>query len=160
MQSNCYARIGWPPTPMLSRDFKEFVGLLNAHGVEYLVVGGYAMAFHGRPRQTGDLDVWLRRTPENAHRLLAALKDFGFGDLGLSLADFTQPDHVVQLGYPPFRIDLLTAIDGVEFDSAWPERQTFTHDGLPLPFIGLDALKANKLASGRPRDIDDLEQLP
>lgn len=145
---------------MLSRDFKEFVELLNAHGVEYLVVGGYAMAFHGRPRQTGDLDVWIRRSPENARRLVHALGEFGFGGLGLSESDFVAPEQVVQLGYPPFRIDLLTDIDGIDFDSAWPARQTLMHEGTELHFIGLEALKANKRASGRPRDIDDLQNLP
>ena len=144
---------------MLAKDFKEFVALLHAHEVDYLVVGGYAMAVHGRPRQTGDLDVWIRRTPDNARRLLTVLDDFGFGGLGLSDADFTIEDRVVQLGYPPLRIDLLTGIDGVDFDSAWASRLVFPYDGLPINFIGLDALKANKLASGRPRDIDDLDQL-
>lgn len=145
---------------MLSKDFKEFVALLNAHGVEYLLVGGYAMALHGRPRNTGDLDVWVARSPENAEKLLAALEQFGFGGLGLASVDFTTPQHVVQLGYPPFRIDLLTDIDGVTFEMAWPHRETVVHDGLTLHFIGLDDLKANKRASGRPRDLDDLEQLP
>lgn len=144
---------------MLSRDFKEFVALLNAHGVEYLIVGGYAMALHGRPRNTGDLDVWIARTPDNAARLMKALEEFGFGGLGLSLRDFETPEQVVQLGYPPFRIDLLTDIDGVRFADAWPRRETVTHEGMPLHFIGRDDLKANKRAAGRPRDIDDLEQL-
>ena len=145
---------------MLSRDFKEFVALLNAHGVEYLVVGGYAMALHGRPRHTGDLDVWIRRSPENARRLMVALREFGFGGLGLTECDFEARENVVQLGYPPFRIDLLTDIDGVEFDDAWPNRETTVHDGLAIHFVGLAELKANKRASGRPRDMDDLEQLP
>lgn len=145
---------------MLSRDFKEFVRLLNGHGVEYLIVGGYAMALHGRPRNTGDLDFWVARTPDNAKKLLDALDAFGFGGLGLSRSDFEAPDRVVQLGYPPFRIGLLTAIDGVEFADAWPRRETLVHDGLTLHFIGLEDLKANKRAAGRPRDIDDLEQLP
>lgn len=145
---------------MLSRDFKEFVALLNAHGVKYLVVGGYAMAVHGRPRQTGDLDVWLRFDHDNALRVMAALNDFGFGKLGLSTADFEKADQVVQLGYPPFRIDLMTAVDGVDFEDAWPDRVEVQLGELRVSFIGLDALKANKRASGRPRDIDDLENLP
>lgn len=145
---------------MLSRDFKEFIESLNASGVEYLVVGGYAMALHGRPRQTGDLDIWLSRTPDNVGRLMQALTAFGFSGLGLSEADFLAPEQVIQLGYPPFRIDLLTDIDGLTFDEAWPRRMTFVHDELPLHFISLDDLKANKRASGRPRDIDDLENLP
>ena len=145
---------------MLSKDFKEFVALLNAHEAKYLVVGGYAMAVHGRPRQTGDLDIWLKRDHDNALRVTAALQDFGFGNLGLSVEDFEVPDQVVQLGYPPFRIDLLTAIDGVDFDAAWETRVEYVLGDLNIPFIGLDALKANKRASGRPRDIDDLENLP
>ena len=146
--------------PMLSRDFKEFVESLNANGVEYLVVGGYAMAMHGRPRHTGDLDVWIDRRTDNADRLIRALRQFGFDDVGLSVDDFTTPNQVVQLGYPPFRIDLLTSIDGVDFQQAWTRREQLLHDGLPINFIGLDDLKANKRASGRPRDIDDLENLP
>lgn len=145
---------------MLSRDFREFVESLNANGVEYLVVGGYAMAMHGRPRHTGDLDVWIDHRAENASRLILALREFGFGDVGLSVDDFTTPDQVVQLGYPPFRIDLLTSIDGVDFRQAWARRERLEHDGLPINFIGLDDLKANKRASGRPRDMDDLENLP
>ena len=145
---------------MLSKDFKEFVALLNAHGVEYLVVGGYAMALHGRPRHTGDLDIWVGTDPRNAQHLIEVLDAFGFGSLGIGKEDFLVADQVVQLGYPPFRIDLLTGIDGVTFEGAWQRRLTVVHDGLPLHFIGLEDLKANKRVSGRPRDIDDLEQLP
>jgi hypothetical protein len=145
---------------MLPKDFKEFVALPNAHGAKYLVVDGYAVAVHGRPRQTGDLDIWLKRDHDNALRVTAALLDFGFGGLGLSVDDFEVPDQVVQLGYPPFRIDLLTNIDGVDFDAAWPSRFEYLLGEVHIPFIGIDALKANKRASGRPRDIDDLENLP
>ncbi|MDP2794352.1 MAG: hypothetical protein Q8O25_09790 [Sulfurisoma sp.] len=144
---------------MLPKDFKEFVALPNAHGVRYLVVGGYAMAVHGRPWQTGDLDIRLKRDHDNALRVTVALQDFGFGGLGLSVDDFEIPERVVQLGYPPFRIDLLTDIDGVDFDAAWSSRFECRIDELDIPFIGIDALKANKRASGRPRDIDDLENL-
>ena len=145
---------------MLSRDFKGIVALLSAHGVEYLVVDGDAMAHHGRPRHTGDLAIWIRRSPENAQRLMLAPSEFGFGDVGLTQQDFELRENVVQLGYPPFRIDLLTDIDGVDFDAAWPNRETTIHDGLAIEFVALADLKANKRASGRPRDIDDLEQLP
>lgn len=145
---------------MLSKDFKEFVELLNAHGAEYLVVGGYAMAAYGRPRQTGDLDIWLKCDIDNARRVMSALDEFGFGGLGLAEQDFCTPDQVVQLGYPPFRIDLLTGIDGVDFDTAWTGRFEYALGDLTIPFIGLDALKQNKRASGRPRDLDDLENLP
>lgn len=111
---------------MLSKDFSEFFALLNAHGAKYPVVGGYAMAVHGRPRQTGDLDIRLKRDHDNAPRVMVALRDFGFGDLDLSVDDFEAPDQVIQLGYPPPRIDLLTGIDSVDFDDAWPSRFAFT----------------------------------
>ncbi len=145
---------------MLSKDFKEFVTLLNENGVEYLVVGGYAMALHGRPRHTGDLDLWVRPSAENAVQLMQCLRQFGFGSLGLESTDFVEANQIIQLGYPPFRIDLITGIDGVDFEAAWPNRETVIHDGLPIHFIGLADLKANKRASGRPRDLDDLENLP
>ena len=145
---------------MLSKDFKEFVACLNARAVEYLIVGGYAVAWHGHPRHTGDLDVWVRRDAGNAARLMQALGDFGFGSLGLSPADFEGPQQVVQLGYPPFRIDLMTDIDGVDFSAAWPRRDTTQWDGLILHFIGLEDLKTNKLSTGRPRDLGDVQELP
>ena len=144
---------------MLSRDFKEFIELLNANAVEYLVVGGYALAAHGHPRYTGDLDIWLSAQPKNIERLLAALTAFGFGSLGLSASDFASPDAVVQLGYPPGRIDLLTGIDGVQFDACYPRRQTVVLGGLALPIIHIDDFKANKRASGRTKDLADLESL-
>jgi hypothetical protein len=145
---------------MLTKDFKEFVALFNANAVEYLIVGGYAMALHGRPRQIGDLDVWIARTPDNAGRVMAALGAFGFAERDLTPEDFTAADRVVQLGYPPLRMDILTSIDGVDFDAAYDARQTVSHDGQQLPFIGLADLKAKKRAVGRARDLDDLEQLP
>ena len=143
---------------MLNRDFKEFAELLNAHRVEYLVVGGYALAAHGHPRYTGDIDFWISPAPGNVQAVLLALRDFGFGSLGLTAADF-QADTVVQLGQPPRRIDLLTHIDGVQFDACWPRRESVAVDGVVLPFIGLDDFKANKLASGRLKDLADLEAL-
>ena len=111
---------------MLSKDFKEFVACLNARAVDYLIVGGYAVAWHGHPRHTGDLDVWVRRDAGNAARLMQALGDFGFGSLGLSPADFEGPQQVVQLGYPPFRIDLMTDFDGPDCAFAAPRRDATT----------------------------------
>jgi predicted nucleotidyltransferase len=143
---------------MLNSDFKEFAGLLNANGVEYLVVGGYALAAHGHPRYTGDIDFWVSPAPSNIERLLKALHEFGFGSLGLVAADFT-PDTVIQLGHPPRRIDLLTRIDGVEFPSCWERRETFDSDGLQLHLIALDDFKANKRAAGRLKDQADLQAL-
>lgn len=100
---------------MFQRDFKEFIELLNNHGVEYLLVGGYALAIHGHPRYTGDMDIWVKPDAENAAKVMAVLEDFGFGELDLTTEDFTKLGNVVQLGYPPLRIDLLTQPDGVEF---------------------------------------------
>lgn len=143
---------------MLNRDFREFVGLLHARAVEYLVVGGYALAAHGHPRYTGDIDFWIRPGPGNLQRLLQALQDFGFGSLGLSTQDFT-PDAVVQLGQPPRRIDLMTTIDGVDFDRCYERRETVELEGVRLDIIGLEDFKANKRARGRLKDLADLEDL-
>ena len=107
---------------MLNRDFREFIQSLNGNQVRYLVVGGYAVAFHGHPRYTRDLDVWIEGSPENAALLLKALDQFGFGSLGLSESDLTAPDQVIQLGYPPARIDLMTTTEGVEFGTCYAAR--------------------------------------
>lgn len=144
---------------MLNQDFREFVELLGSTGVEYLVVGGYALAAHGHPRYTGDLDIWIRSTPANVDRLLQALSRFGFGSLGLKREDFLQPGAVVQLGYPPSRIDLLTGLSGVDFDACYPNRVEMTIAGVCLPFIGLAEFRANKRAAGRAKDLADLESL-
>lgn len=143
----------------LSLDFREFVQLLNAHSVRYLVVGGYAVAFHGHPRYTKDLDLWIEPTPDNVRRLLAALEEFGFGNLGLDQQDFLEPDTVVQLGRPPNRIDLLSTLDGISFTESFEQRREVEVDGTDVRFIGLDALRANKRASGRHQDLADLEHL-
>jgi predicted nucleotidyltransferase len=143
---------------MLNHDFKEFAELLNARGVEYLVVGGYALAAHGHPRYTGDIDFWIRPTPDNLARLLAVLGDFGFGSLGLKTSDF-DTDTVVQLGHPPRRIDLLTAIDGVTFEPCFARREQVELAGVPLTIIGVEDFKANKRATGRVKDLADLESL-
>ena len=144
---------------MLNRDFKEFAELLAANGVEYLVVGGYALAAHGRPRYTGDLDLWVGNDATNIRRLLQALDAFGFGSVHLKASDFAPADAVIQLGYPPGRIDLLTGIDGVRFIDCYPRRQTVNVGGTELPIIHLDDFKANKRAAARPRDLADLASL-
>ena len=143
---------------MLNRDFREFATLLNEHGVEYLVVGGYALAAHGHPRYTGDIDFWVSHQADNIARLLTALQRFGFGSLGLSATDFDN-DTVVQLGQPPRRIDLLTRIDGVDFNVCWTRRETIAIDGIDLHLIGLEDFKTNKRATGRLKDLADLEAL-
>lgn len=143
---------------MLNSDFKEFAELLNANGVEYLVVGGYALAAHGHPRYTGDIDFWISNDVSNIERLLQALHEFGFGSLGLTASDFLA-DTIVQLGRPPRRIDLLTGIDGVVFADCWGRRETLTVDGLNLNLIGLEDFKTNKRSAGRPKDLADLAAL-
>jgi len=144
---------------MLNKDFREFVELLDSTGVEYLVVGGYALAAHGHPRYTGDIDLWVRSTPDNAARLMKALSAFGFGDLGIGENDFLQPETVIQLGRPPARIDLLTSIDGVEFEPCYARRVVMSVGGVDLPIIHVDDFRANKRASGRAKDLADLESL-
>lgn len=143
----------------LSRDLQEFVASLNAHDVRYLVVGGYAVAAHGHPRYTRDLDVWIELGDDNAERVLAALRDFGFGELPLTVDDLTRPERVIQLGYPPQRIDLLTSLKGVRFADCYELRMTLQLDGIAVNFIDLDNLKKNKLATGRHQDLADVENL-
>lgn len=144
----------------LNRDFSEFIECCVARKVRFLIVGGYALAAHGHPRFTKDLDVWIWIDEQNATDLLAALDDFGFGSLGLTIADFLDPDVVVQLGYPPQRIDLLTSIDGVTFDECYRNRVEISlNASLRVPFISLEDLKANKRAAARLQDLADLEAL-
>jgi len=140
-------------------NFSEFVGLLLDNDVRFLVVGGYAVAAHGHPRYTGDLDIWILISAENAQRLLGALDAFGFASLGVTADDFTHRNQVVQLGYPPLRIDLLTSLDGVRFDECYDRRLDVGLGDFTVPFIGLDDLKRNKQASGRPQDLADLDAL-
>ena len=143
----------------LDRDFKEFVALLNAHNVRYLIVGGYAVAAHGLPRYTGDFDTWLWLSKENAQRVLGVLDEFGFGGLAITEEDFSREDSVVQLGYPPHRIDLLTSISGVNFEDAWLRRLDVEIEGEVVGFIGREDLIANKRAVGRPQDLADVARL-
>jgi len=144
----------------LNQDFKELLQLFNANDVRYLVVGGYAVSFHGYPRYTKDIDIWIDMRNDNAARLVKALDDFGFGSLGLKPEDFLIPDRIVQLGYPPNRVDLLTTVPGVEFAECYAARvQVKIDDELSANFIDLDNLKKNKKASGRTQDLADLENL-
>lgn len=143
----------------LSPDFKEFIQSLNDNNVRYLIVGGYAVAFHGHPRYTKDLDIWIRLEAGNAERIIAALRQFGFGALDLQPADFLAVDQIVQLGYPPNRIDLLTTLPGVQFDECYDNRDVVEVDGVAANFIDLENLKKNKAASGRFQDLADLENL-
>ena len=143
----------------LHKDLREFIASLNSHHVDYLIVGAFALAFHGLPRYTGDIDILVRATPENAAHVAQVLKEFSFASLGLSAADFVQPEQVIQLGYPPNRIDLLTSITGVQFEDAWARRASGEVNGIPVYFIGRDSLIQNKKATGRTQDKADLEAL-
>ena len=144
---------------MLSPSFKEFIRSLNDNHVHYLVVGGYAVALHGHPRYTKDLDVWVEASPDNAAKMVKALEQFGFGSLGLEEHDFLVPNQMIQLGYPPNRIDLLSTLLGVEFTGCYASRVRVDIDGCPVEFIDLENLKKNKKAVGRNQDLADLENL-
>jgi hypothetical protein len=143
----------------ISSDFREFIELLRLEKVDYLVVGAYAVAWHGHPRYTGDLDLLLRPSADNARRVVNALHAFGFGSLGLKAADFSAPGMIVQLGFPPNRIDLLTSITGVSFDDAWNGRMTGEIGGMEVPMIGLSELLRNKESTGRTKDEADAQEL-
>jgi len=143
----------------VAKDFEEFFASCNKHGVEYLVVGGYAFAVHAHPRYTGDMDVFVRATEENARRIIAALNDFGFASTSVTWKDFSTTGRVVQLGYPPLRIDLITTIDGVQFAEAWARRVESAYGEQKIYVISKVDLIANKRASGRKQDLLDLEDL-
>ncbi len=143
----------------LPPDFKEFLKLLNRHGVEYLLIGGYAVGYHGYPRATNDMDIWIAVHPDNAERVVTVLRAFGFDTPDLSIDLFLQ-DNIVRMGLPPMRIELLTTISGVQFAACYAERVTATFDGVIVDLISLPSLKVNKQASGRHKDLDDLEHLP
>jgi len=140
-------------------DFRELLALLNKHGVEFLIVGGYALAFHGAPRFTGDLDIFVRPAPENARRIVDALHEFGFGSLDLAPGDFVAPGKIVQLGVPPVRVDLITSLTGVEWERAEASRASGEYGDEPVFFIGREDFIANKRALGRRKDLADLEAL-
>jgi hypothetical protein len=145
----------------LNQDFQDLLAALQEADARFLVVGAYALAVHGAPRATGDLDVWVAPEAENADKVWTALVRFGAPvvALGISRDDLARRDQVIQIGLPPRRIDLLTAISGVEFDEAWAGRVTHAFGALQVPFIGRDAFVRNKRASGRTRDLADLEAL-
>ena len=144
---------------VLNKDFREFIELLNDHKVSYLIVGGYAVAFHGYPHYTKDLDIWVWLDKGNAERLLKTLEDFGFGSLDLKIDDFLDPEQVIQLGYPPNRIDILMDLTGVDFEDCFSSKVEVNIEGTIIYFIDLQNLKKNKQATGRHQDLADLENL-
>ncbi len=140
-------------------DFRDVLALFRKHEVEFLLVGAYALAFHGAPRFTGDIDLFVRRDPDNARKIVEALVDFGFGSVGLTAADFEKPEHVVQLGVPPVRIDLITSLTGVSWADAYPGRVQAMYGDVPVAYLGRRELILNKRATGRKKDLADLEAL-
>jgi hypothetical protein len=143
----------------MNRHFVEMLRALSDAGAEYLVIGAHAVAAHGYTRATKDLDVWVRPTPDNAQRVWRALLNFGAPLEQLRIEDLHTMGTIFQIGIDPGRIDLLTAPSGVDFDSAWPRRVSYSVDGTPFPFIGRADLVASKLATGRPNDLRDIEEL-
>ena len=143
----------------VQEDYRELLELLNDRGVESIVVGAYALAHHGAPRATGDLDILVRSTEENAGRIVQALKDFGFEFPDLTAEDFRKPDRIVQLGVPPVRVGLITSLTGVTWDEAFSGRAGASYGGVTVSYIGRAQLVANKRALGRKRDLADLEAL-
>lgn len=143
----------------IQKDFKELLELFNAHKVEYLIVGGFALAFHGAPRFTGDIDLLVKPEIENARKILAALKDFGFTSLNLIEMDFVKLENVIQLGFPPLRIDITTSISGVDWQTALNGKVAGDYGDVPVYFIGKKEFIANKKSTGRLKDLADIEAL-
>ena len=143
----------------VQQDFRDLLALFNAHKIEYIVVGGYALAFHGAPRFTGDLDILVKPDPENARRILRSLEEFGFKSVGLTSEDFQFPDKIVQLGVPPVRVDIITSLTGVSWEEASAGKTNGKYGDVPVHYIGREQFIANKRATGRKRDLADLEAL-
>lgn len=143
----------------LDKDFKEFIELLNEHKVKYLVIGGYAVNFHGYPRYTKDIDFWVWMKKSNIRKLIKAIKEFGFESLNLETADFMTPENIIQLGYEPYRIDLLVDVEGVEFKECYGRRFEADLDGTKVKFLSLQDLILAKQKAGRLQDLADAEQL-
>ena len=143
----------------IQKDFKELLELFNAHKVEYIVVGGYALAFHGAPRFTGDIDLLVRPVAENARRVLSSLRDFGFGSLNLSESDFIRIENVIQLGVSPVRIDILTSLSGVDWEKSQANKVAGDYGGTPVYFLGKKEFILNKKSLGRKKDLADIEAI-
>ncbi|MFH0801582.1 MAG: hypothetical protein V2A78_04265 [bacterium] len=144
----------------LHPDFKDCLKLLNSHGVKYLVVGGYAVGYHGYPRATGDMDIWIAVNETNAERTAEALQAFGMPEQETTKRLFTEKDKIIRMGVPPVRIEVITGASGIEFDECYPHREIVEIDNIPVNFISLSDLKSNKRAAGRHKDLEDIEHLP
>ena len=147
-------------TIRLPQDFSEFLRLLNSHKVEYLLIGGFAVGYHGYPRATGDMDIWIAISPENADKMIKLLKEFGFDVPGLTADLFMKKRQVVRMGMPPIRIEVITDISGVSFDECYNKKVIGLIDDISVNIISSEHLKINKKASGRIKNLNDLEHLP
>jgi predicted nucleotidyltransferase len=143
----------------IEKDFKEFIALLNENKAKYLIVGGFAFAFYVEPRYTKDIDILVEASEENSKKITDALTAFGFGNIGLKKEDFQKPDQIIQLGYAPVRIDIITSIAGVTFDSAWKNKVESKYGDIPCFFISKEDLILNKQKAARPQDIADVKKL-
>ena len=141
-------------------DFKDFLKLLNSCGVEYLIVGGYAVGIHGYPRATGDMDIWIAVDASNARKAATVLREFGMPEELITDDLFLEKDKVIRMGVPPVRIEVITGASGVNFSECYSRREVVEIDGVQVNFICLEDLKVNKKASGRHKDLEDLEHLP
>ncbi|MBN1756807.1 MAG: hypothetical protein JW863_00730 [Chitinispirillaceae bacterium] len=143
----------------LHPDFKDFLRLLNSREVDYLLIGGYAVGYYGYPRATADMDIWVGVSQENAGKIIDVMRDFGFGEADLDNSLFLEKDKVIRMGVPPVRLEVLTGVSGVTFEDCYKNRNRFVIDGIPVDFISLEDLIKNKRASGRHKDLEDLEHL-
>ncbi len=141
------------------RDFEELLELLNSKRIKYLIVGGYALAFHGAPRYTGDIDIFVKPDSQNASLIISALKKFGLGSLEIKKSDFEKPGFVIQLGFPPVRIDLITSLTGVSWKESFSNKVRGKYGNVPVNYIGREQLIKNKKALGRTKDLADIEAL-
>ncbi|MBI1337116.1 MAG: hypothetical protein GC164_09155 [Phycisphaera sp.] len=144
----------------LPEDFREFLRLLNEHGVRYLLVGGYAVVHHGYPRATVDIGIWIASSQANVRPILSSLSDFGFGSVLPPIEKLLVPDQIIRMGVPPYRIEVMTSIEGVDFEACYRNRSHAVIDGLDIPVISLKDLRKAKRSAGRLKDLADLENLP
>lgn len=140
-------------------EFKEFLRLLNSKQVDYLVIGGYAVGHYGYVRTTNDIDIWIEDSPDNAAKMVQVMRDFGFSSTAVNVEQFRGANKIARIGYPPLRIEILTSISGVQFAPCHANRVVHDVDGIEVTLISLEDLKKNKAASGRPKDLNDLQNL-
>ena len=144
----------------LHPDYKDFLRLLNSHNVRYLLVGGYAVGYHGYPRATGDMDIWIELSESNSKKVISAFRDFGMPNEAISEDLFMEENKVIRMGVPPVRLEVITSASGVAFDECYSNREVIEIDGIPINFISLQDLKKNKRAAGRYKDLEDIDHLP